>query len=468
MFKRNGKIGRRDLFKTSAGIMGGALLSREAAADQPAQQNVNTNSSPSALRITDLRVCTIVKPGPSPCSIVRIDTNQGVYGLGEVRDVSSPTYALFLKSRLLNENPLNITFLFDKIKQFGGVSRQAGGVVSVEEALWDISGKVYNVPIYQMLGGKFRDRVRIYADTDESNDPHVFAQRLKARKEEMGLTWLKMDVGINLVQRTPGTVTGPSQLNQWERSRLPAPFIANEVTDKGIEMLSAYVQAAREAVGMEIPLSMDHLGHLGVNSIIRLGKAYEKFNLSWMEVVIPWQYTDMLAHITAESPTPILTGEDIYLKEDFIKLCEKHAVSKIHPDISTSGGILETHKIGERAMEYGVPMAMHYAGTPVGAMASVHCAAATANFLACENHSLDVPFWQDLVDGIEKPIINKGFIKVPDKPGLGVTLNDEVCKQHLRPNTQYFAPTPEWNQERSDDFLWSFVQKEKEEASRLG
>jgi L-alanine-DL-glutamate epimerase-like enolase superfamily enzyme len=468
MFKRNGKIGRRDLFKTSAGIMGGALLSREAAADQPAQQNVNTNSSPSALRITDLRVCTIVKPGPSPCSIVRIDTNQGVYGLGEVRDVSSPTYALFLKSRLLNENPLNITFLFDKIKQFGGVSRQAGGVVSVEEALWDISGKVYNVPIYQMLGGKFRHRVRIYADTDESNDPHVFAQRLKARKEEMGLTWLKMDVGINLVQRTPGTVTGPSQLNQWERSRLPAPFIANEVTDKGIEMLSAYVQAAREAVGMEIPLSMDHLGHLGVNSIIRLGKAYEKFNLSWMEDVIPWQYTDMLAHITAESPTPILTGEDIYLKEDFIKLCEKHAVSKIHPDISTSGGILETHKIGERAMEYGVPMAMHYAGTPVGAMASVHCAAATANFLACENHSLDVPFWQDLVDGIEKPIINKGFIKVPDKPGLGVTLNDEVCKQHLRPNTQYFAPTPEWNQERSDDFLWSFVQKEKEEASRLG
>ena len=123
--------------------------------------------------------------------------------------------------------------------------------------------------------------------------------------------------------------------------------MANEVTEKGIEKLCEYVQAAREAVGMEIPLSMDHLGHMGVNSIIRLGKAYEKYNLSWMEDVIPWQYTDMLKHITAESPTPILTGEDIYLKEEFIKLCEKHAVSKIHPDISTSGGILETHKIGD-------------------------------------------------------------------------------------------------------------------------
>jgi L-alanine-DL-glutamate epimerase-like enolase superfamily enzyme len=436
-------------------------LSREAAAEQAPQRNVNTSSSPSALRVTDLRVATIVKPGPSPCTIVRIDTNQGVSGLGEVRDGASPTYALFLKSRLLNENPLNITYLFEKIKQFGFHGRQAGGVVAVEEALWDISGKVYNVPIYQMLGGKFRDRVRIYADTDESPDPLVFAQRLKARKEEMGLTWLKMDVGINLVQSIPGTITAPAEQTTWERQRLPHPFVATEVTMKGVEKLSEYVQAAREAVGMEIPLSIDHLGHLGVNSIIRLGKAYEKFNLSWIEDVIPWQYTDMLAHITAESPTPILTGEDIYLKEEFIKLCERHAVSKIHPDISTSGGILETHKIGDRAMELGVPMAMHYAGTPVGAMASVHCAAATENFLACENHSLDVPWWQDLVQGIEKPIINKGFIKVPDKPGLGVTLNAEVCKQHLRPGTGYFEPTPEWNEERSGDWLWSYVQHEE-------
>ena len=466
MFKRSGKIRRRDLFKTSAGIMGGALLSREAAAEQAPQRNVNTSSSPSALKITDLRVAVVAKPGPSPCPIIRLDTNQGVYGLGEVRDGASATYALFLKSRLLNENPLNITYLFEKIKQFGFHGRQAGGVVAVEEALWDIAGKVYNVPIYQMLGGKFRDRVRIYADTDESEDPHVFAQRLKARKEEMGLTWLKMDVGINLVQNIPGTVTEPSEMSAWEQRALPHPFVATEVTEKGIEKLSEYVQAAREAVGMEIPLSMDHLGHLGVNSIIRLGKAYEKFNLSWMEDVIPWQYTDMLKHITDNSPTPILTGEDIYLKEDFINLCEKHAVSKIHPDISTSGGILETHKIGEAAMELGVPMAMHYAGTPVGALASVHCAAATENFLACENHSLDVPWWQDMVEGIEKPIINKGFIKVPDKPGLGITLNEEVVRQHLLPGTGYFEPTTQWDHERSWDRLWSMMKAE--EASHRG
>ena len=173
---------------------------------------------------------------------------------------------------------------------------------------------------------------------------------------------------------------------------------------------------------------MDHLGHLGVKSIIRLGKAYEKYNLSWIEDVIPWELTDLLKQISDQSPTPILTGEDIYLKEGFQVLCENHAVSKIHPDLATSGGILETKKIGDMAWEYAVPMAMHFAGTPVSCMANVHCAAATLNFLALENHSLDVPWWSDLVEGVEKPIVNHGWITVPDKPGLGITLNEDVVK----------------------------------------
>jgi len=447
-------LGRREVLKTSAAMLGGAFVGSDSAAEAEVK-NVNTNSSPSTLKITDLRVATVVKPGPSPCTIVRIDTNQGVYGLGEVRDGASATYALMLKSRILGENPLRIDFLFRKIKQFGGPARQAGGVVSIEMALWDIAGKVYGVPVYQMLGGRFRDRIRIYADTTESKDPKVYARNMKIRKEEMGLTWLKMDLGIDMVEDTPGTVTRPSGLSRWDESFLPHPFVATEVTDKGIDMLCEYVAAIREAVGMEIPLSMDHLGHIGVKSCIRLGKAYEKYNLSWMEDLIPWQYTDMWQRITEESPTPTLTGEDIYLKEDFIKLCERHAVSKIHPDLATSGGILETHKIGDAAMEYGVPMAMHYAGLPIGCMASVHCAAATENFLALENHSLDVPWWQDLVEGIDKPIINKGYITVPETPGLGVTLNEDLVRRHLAPGTGYFEPTTEWDKERSWDRNWS-------------
>ncbi|HEX5483702.1 MAG TPA: enolase C-terminal domain-like protein, partial [Terriglobia bacterium] len=297
--------------------------------------------------------------------------------------------------------------------------------------------------------------IRIYADTTESKDPRVYAQREKARKEEMGLTWLKMDLGINLIQDIPGTITQPSGLSRWEETFQPHPFVATEVTDKGIDKLCEYVAAVREAVGMEIPLSMDHLGHIGVKSCIRLGRAYEKYNLSWIEDVVPWFYTDLLKRITAESPTPTLTGEDIYREEDFETLCVNHAVSKIHPDLSSSGGILRTHRIGDMAFKYGVPMAMHMAGTPVACLASVHCAAATRNFLAMENHSLDVPWWQDLVEGIEKPIIDKGYITVPDKPGLGITLNEDVARQHLKPGTGYFEPTTQWNDEHSWDRLWS-------------
>ena len=182
-------MNRRGILKGSAAALGGALLGGEPMEAHP--KSVNTNSSPSTLKITDMRIATVVKDGPGPCPIIRIDTNQGVYGLGEVRDAASPNYALMLKSRLLGENPLQIDRLFRKIKQFGGTSRQAGGVCGVEMALWDIAGKVYDAPVYALLGGKHRDKIRVYADTTESTDPKIFAQRMKIRKEVMGLTWLK-------------------------------------------------------------------------------------------------------------------------------------------------------------------------------------------------------------------------------------------------------------------------------------
>jgi L-alanine-DL-glutamate epimerase-like enolase superfamily enzyme len=456
MSKESGDmLGRREVLKASALALGGTILPGAETDGYP--KGMNTNSSPSTLKITDLRVATVVKPGPSPCPLIRIDTNQGVYGLGEVRDGASPTYALFLKSRIVGENPLQLDRIFRNIKQFGGHARQGGGVSAIEMALWDIAGKVYDAPVYAMLGGgKFRDKIRIYADTTESNDPKIYAQRMKERKEGMGLTWLKMDLGIEMVADTPGTVTNLTDIEQWRPHQLPHPLLGMEVTDKGIAMLEQYVAAVRDAVGMGIPLSMDHLGHLGVKSIIRLGKAYEKYNLSWLEDVIPWNFTALLKQISDESPTPILTGEDIYLKEPFQVLCENHAVGKIQPDLATSGGILETHKIGDMAEGYGVPMAMHFAGTPVGCMANVHCAAATQNFLALENHSLDVPWWSSLVEeGVKTPIVNHGWIEVPDRPGLGVTLNEDVVRQHLAPGTGYFEPTPQWDQEHSWDRLWS-------------
>ncbi len=419
-------------------------------------QKVNRLSAPSDLKITDLRVAYTSK-----APIIKIDTNQGVYGLGEVRDAGSPKYALFLKSRLLGKNPCNIEQLFKMIKQFGGHGRLAGGVCGVEMALWDIAGKAYGVPVYQMLGGKYRDKVRMYADTPSSRDPEVYANRMKSRIDK-GYTFLKMDFGIQLIKDIPGTLVGADawdQSKQWQEDlggygMTKHPFTAVQITDLGLEKLVEYVDTVRSIVGYEIPLSADHFGHFGVNEAIRLCHAVEKYRLAWMEDLIPWMYTDKWRQITDAVNTPTLTGEDIYLKEEFIKLCDTGAVDMIHPDLATSGGILETKKIGDYAEEKGIGMAMHFAGTPISLMANVHCAAATENFIALEHHDVDTEWWEDMVTDIEKPIVQEGYVNVPDTPGLGVDLNPDVIKEHLREGEKYFPPSDEWNKDQSWDRTW--------------
>ncbi len=443
-------VGRRDLFKAGAGAATAALLGSADLEAYP--QNTNTNSRPSELKITDMRMAWI-KDAPMQVPILRIDTNQGISGWGEVRDGADKRYALMLKSRLLGENPCNIDKLFRKIKQFGGPARQAGGVCGVEMALWDLAGKAYNVPVYQMLGGKFREKIRLYADTPESPDPAVFAERLKRRMDH-GFTFLKMDVGVGLVEKIPGTVSRPLGITSRELNQTQHMFTGMELTDKGIELMAEYVGRVRSVVGMEVPLAADHFGHIGLNSCIRLGKALEKHNLAWLEDMIPWQYADLWKEITDAVDIPTLTGEDIYLKEPFMELCRKHAVDMIHPDLASSGGILETKKIGDMAQEHGVAMAMHFAGTPICFMANLHCAAATENFVALEHHSVDVPWWEDMVSGVPKPLYTNGFANIPTGPGLGIDVVLDVVKEHLR-EPGLFEPTDEWNEARSHDRLWS-------------
>jgi L-alanine-DL-glutamate epimerase-like enolase superfamily enzyme len=173
--------------------------------------------------------------------------------------------------------------------------------------------------------------------------------------------------------------------------------------------------------------------------------------------MIPWQFTDQYVRLSQSVETPICTGEDIYLKEGFMDLFRARAISVVHPDLASSGGILETKKIGDLAQEHGIVMAMHMAGSPVAAMASVHCAAATENFLVLENHSVDTPVWNDIVVGLPSLIIQNGYIQVPETPGLGFSdLNKDVARAHIDPNQPgYFEPTHEWNNERSHDRLWS-------------
>jgi L-alanine-DL-glutamate epimerase-like enolase superfamily enzyme len=461
--------GRRSFLKKTAALggmaLGGFMFAPLEDTIAQSTSTVNRNSAPSDLKITDMRYA-VVMTTTGRCPIIRLDTNQGIYGLGEVRDGADERYALFLKSRILGMNPCSVEMIFKEIKQFGFHGRQGGGVCAVEMALWDLAGKAYNVPAYQLLGGKYRDKIRLYADTPEEEDPAVFSAKVKDRLEVKGYTWLKMDLGIELIKDIPGTTVNSNfwkgKGSQWNDKPMTLgntkhQFTQIQITEKGLDEMAKYVEMVRGAVGYDVPLSSDHFGHFDMNNAIRLGKRLEKYRLAWMEDMIPWQFTDQLKEITRALDTPTLTGEDIYLKEEFMKLVDEHAVDIIHPDLSTSGGLLETKKIGDYAEERGVAMAMHFAGSPVAFMANVHCAAATQNFLALEHHNIDLPYWENFVKTVDgKPLIEKGFASVPNSPGLGITLNDEEIKKHLNPKDKsYFAPTTEWDDKRSWDRLWS-------------
>jgi L-alanine-DL-glutamate epimerase-like enolase superfamily enzyme len=236
------------------------------------------------------------------------------------------------------------------------------------------------------------------------------------------------------------------------------PFTQIQITDKGLEELQQVVEHVRGMIGYEVPLSTDHYGHFDYNNGIRLGRALEKYRLAWLEDIVSWEYTDQWKAMTAALETPTLTGEDIYLLKNFKPLIDARAVDIVHPDLASSGGLLETKRIGDYAEEYGIAMAMHQAGTPVSFMANVHCAAATQNFLALEHHSVDVPWWESLVKTTDgRKLITKGYANLPlTAPGLGIELNDEVVKQHLHAKDKtYFAPTPQWNEKNSHDRIFS-------------
>ncbi|MCL6544070.1 MAG: mandelate racemase/muconate lactonizing enzyme family protein [Bryobacteraceae bacterium] len=439
------RFSRRRLLEkamAAAGLSAAMKFVDRPANGQPIQAGgVNKYSAPSQLKITDMRAIRIASNFDYP--IIRIDTNQGVYGLGEVRDAGNEGTALILKPHLVGRNPLQIEPILDSIRNFANQRRMGGGYSAVDIALHDIAGKVYGVPCWRLIGSKYRDRVRIYCDTDQTADPKVFAARLLRRKK-MGYTFFKMDLGTSLVRHIPGAVNS-----------------RGVATTKGLQHLCEYLVAVKDAIGWDQPLAADHFGPLDVNDSIRYARAFEPYDLAWMEDPLQvgtlgrgdspknWQAYKEICEATT---TVINTGESLFgLEEGFRPFIENRAVDMIHPDPLTSGAIRETKRIADYASMFGIPTAVHFAGSPVGCMASVHMIATIKDFVAMENHAVDIPWWDDLVTGLPKPIVQNGYITVPDKPGLGVELNEEVCKQHLRV-PGWFEPTPQFDRYIVDEF----------------
>jgi L-alanine-DL-glutamate epimerase-like enolase superfamily enzyme len=371
-------------------------------------------------------------------NIIRLDTNQGVYGLGEVRDNGNKNSALMLKQFIVGSNPLNITSILRNIRSYAWHGRQGGGYSAVDLALHDISGKVFGVPVWRLLGDKNRDQIRMYCDTAEATDPKVYAQRMQRRKAA-GYTFFKMDLRTQpMIGNKPGAVD-----------------TRGVATAKGLGYLCEYIAAIRDVIGYEAPLSADHFGNLDISDSINYARAFEPYRLAWAEDILQvntlnrgdaplnWRAYKQIKDATT---TPLAMGESLFgLEEGFKNFIDNDAISIIHPDPGTSGQCRETKRIADYAAARGIPTAIHMAGSPLGTMGAVHTAATFENFVAMECHAVDfMSWWQELVTGIPKPIIDKGYITVPDTPGLGIELNEPVVKEHLR-YPGYFEPTTDWD-----------------------
>ncbi len=428
---------RRNVLRQAAGAAGLASMLGPAEAQTQTQPagSVNRNSAPSQLRITDIRACTVASNFDYP--IIRIDTNQGVYGLGEVRDGGVKGQALVLKPQIVGKNPLEIENILASLRPYAGHGRLGGGYSAIDIALHDIAGKVYGVPVYRLVGSKLRDRVRVYCDTTISKDPKLYARRMLDRKKQ-GFTFFKMDLRTEaMVGHIDGAVNK-----------------RGVATEKGMKLLLEFVAAVRDAIGYEEPLSIDHFGPLDVADSIRYARALEPYQLAWAEDILQvgtlntgsaplnWR---AYKEIKAATSTPLATGESLFgLEEGFRNFIDNDAVNIIHPDPGTSGAVRETKRIADYASMRGIQTAVHHAGGPVGSIAAVHMIATIKDFLAMENHAVDIPWWSDLVTGLPKPFVNQGYIQVPEKPGLGVELNEAVIKEHLR-HPGYFEPTKEFD-----------------------
>ena len=416
------------------------------------ENSVRRASEPSHLKITDMRTATIKAQGIH--AILKIDTNQGVYGLGEVRDGAHPDTAMRLKPLLIGQNPLNVEYLFRRIKRYGGESREAGGVCAIEIALMDLVGKVYGVPCYQMLGGKFRDKVRIYGDTPTPDNPtpEAFAEVVRARRN-LGLSFIKFDLSASLFEAVPGALVGSGarhEYPQYQQFHTPGRGAGTRISERGLELVSDICCAVRKEVGSAVSLCTDHFGEgfVTADEAIRIGRVIEPFNLAWIEDVMPW--ADIAGHkrVADALLTPVAAGEDLYLFEGFRAAIETRAFDIIHPDMLTSGGLTETKKIADHAERHGIPTALHACCSPIAFMANVHLGAALASLMAVEHHALDVSWWTDIVMGIEPDYLTDGYVSIPEAPGLGIDLNEDVIREHLVEWSGYFEPTAEWDTER--------------------
>jgi L-alanine-DL-glutamate epimerase-like enolase superfamily enzyme len=397
------------------------------------------------IRITNMAIATI--NGLNATSrIVRLDTNKGISGYGECRveDTNSAAELNKCKPIITGMNPTQvdkvynvITAALNPVADWTRITYASGAIAGIETACWDITGKVYNVPIWKLIGPKLRDGMRMYCDTPRLGSTSALQTEVQKRLE-LGFTWFKTDLD------------GVISSSDFQTSPDPNPYSASggaakRILNSGYEKYRKYVAEYRKMIG-NAPLSADHFfswspsgggSQLDITSAIQLSNYLSETGYldksfgGWMEDIIPWHYFTEMAQIRAGTDMNILTGEDCFGVGQVQELINAGAIDYFHPDPATFGGIHQTRLAAMWAHSKGVKTAFHMSNGPVALMMNAHICAGIPDFLSCEHHYADISWYDSLLDGVPKPLMQKdGYVPIPDGPGLGISLNKATIAAH--------------------------------------
>lgn len=420
---------RRSFLATGAfaGVMAAKPFSVFGKSLETAMEKTSQSSRPADLKITDIK-CGFIRGGHG--LFVKVYTNQDIWGCGEGVDATPGTYHLvkMFGRRLAGKNPLDVHRLFEDIRRDGFFEgAQAGMYVAVlsavETALWDLAGKALGLPVYQLLGGKFRDRIRVYMDTAlyqiRQPAPQHFAETAR-EAVKMGFTAIKFDVD----QRND-----PNKYDVYNWTASPGE----------LQRMFDQISAAREAVGPNIDICVDMHGRYDTVTGKQVAKRMEPLNLMWLEEPVPAENVDAYKYITESTKTPICAGENLYLAHGFRRLLELGAVDIIMPDLQKAGGLGEGQRIANLANLYYVPFAPHMVASYLGAMASCHVCASVPNFLILEwqIYFHKNPMFKEIVT-FDGPMVKDGFIPLSEKPGIGVEINEEGMRKYATEGIPFF------------------------------
>ena len=387
------------------------------------------------MKITDLK-CAIIGEHP----VIRITTDEGIDGIAAA-ETSKPylkPMIMFYRDLIIGKDPTDVERVMLGIRRLGSFKPWGTAVSIIEMALWDIAGKAAGVPIYKLLGGKIRDRVRVYNGNIRpklgGSEPEHYAEAMqKMRDSPQNFSIIKQGISFHssMISDVDDFYYGTPVTNTRYPNR-------GMLTQKGFNHLMKCIEAMLDVLGDEVGLALDCGPGMTVQDALKLGKAVEGSNVVWLEDMITGDYTpyvlaDLYLQVTPHTSTAIHTGEQIYLRQNFVELIERNAVNVIGPDPADVGGLSEMKFIAEYADLHGILFAPH--GTLdglLGLAAHVQLAATLPdNYIAFELPDGKPSWWYDILHGVDALTVKDSHIKVPDTPGLGVSFIVDKAVKYL-------------------------------------